>query len=536
MALSSLVRFSTFQIHPDRQTNTYFIMLARSLGCVRCRSLARASSSPALPSLIKVSSSSFTSPFSSSALAKNDAPWYLNPEESPSVTSPLKQIEIPDLPENHPQTLENLVVYLAQELGIDDLLVFDMRNKKHDDSVAEGAYDMADFMILGTGKSAKHLQKASTQLDFYIKHNLHQLPLTEGILKSGVLARYHRRLQKKGKKAPNYSKNTYGAEPNTWVMTDTKSDGIIIHMLTEERRVDLNLEYLWSDASEREKYERSHMRKDSDDIFRGIRYFHSSAFQRENESAFDVYDITFDNYSSHFQKLLKLHIVEPKSTPLAKIKEHLDLMYSAGLAINPDLLYSYFNTILQSDEFNSKLKSEAEAFKRRDTLFSNIIQKYNIKLTTEEVLKFIPLLIVSGSQIDNTLFRTIKDIIENPEIGGGQIVRHSKTINHLMRLSNKVADSLNVDHRAMKREIDLLLVSVYANRQNWIHFNQVIQAAIIRNDLSILKAALPLVTACADLKTAVEFNDRVLPLLLEAGLDTELEQFVDLLAKRISNP
>lgn len=513
-------------------------MLARSLKYARCPSLTRVSRTSVLPTLVKgVASFSFTSSFSSSAVARNDpSPWYLNPGESPNITSPLKPIHIPDLPKDHPPSLENLVIYLTQELGIDELLVFDMRNKKQNDpDTAEGAYDMADFMVLGTGKSTKHLQKASSQLDFYIKHNLHKLPSTEGILKSGELARYHRRLQKKGKKAPGYSKNTYGAEPNTWVMTDTKSDGIIIHMLTKERRLDLNLEYLWSDPVERKKYERSNLSNDSDDIFRGIRYFHSASFQRASDSAFDVYDLTLENYSSQFQKLLRSHIVDPKATPLSEVRKHLDLMYSAGFTINSDLLYSYFNTILQSEEFNSKFKSESQAFKNRDLFFSKVIQKYNVQLTTEEVLKFIPLLIVSGSQFDNSLFLTIKKIIENPDIEKEEIVRHSKTINHLLRLSNKISDSLNDNHRAIKREIDLLLLSVYANRQNWIHFNQVIQAAIIRNDVSVLKASLPLVSACADLKTAVEFRDRVLPLLIEAGLNPELEQFVHLLAKRIDN-
>lgn len=479
--------------------------------------------------------------FTTSSSYSNDIPWYLKPEESPTVTSPLKKIEIPDFPENHPQTLENIVIYLAQELGIDNLIIFDMRTNKNNDNdnnndqINQGAYDISDFMVIGTGKSSKHLQKASSQLDFYVKHNLHKLPSTEGILKSGELAKYHRRLQKKGKKAPNYSKHNYGAEPNTWVMTDTKSDGIIIHMLTKERRNDLNLEYLWSNEKEKVKYKNISSSRESDDIFKGIRYFHTSSRILNNNSNFDVYDLSLQNYTNHFNSLLKSHLVDYKTTTLEDLQNHLDLMYSSSLSINSDLLYSYFNTILQSEEFHKLVNTDSQAFKSRQKFFSNTINRYNIHLNSEEILKFLPLLIISGSQFDHPFFITLKKIIENPKISKQETVRYSKIINQFSNFSNKILDSLDISQREMKRKIDLLLLSVFANRSNWIHFNQVIKAAIIRNDISILKAALPLVTICADLKTSAEFQERVLPLLIESGVDPELEIFIEMLSQKLHN-
>lgn len=488
--------------------------------------------------IVKIQTSFFSSSITLNVQNDDETPWYLKPEESPSVVSPLKTIQIPHLPKESPQTLENLVHYLAKELGIDNLIVFDMRNKSDNlENEIEGAYDMADFMVIGTGKSTKHLQKASSQLDFYIKHNLHKLPSTEGILKSGELAKYHRRLLKKGKTAPNYSKNSYGAEPNTWIMTDPKSDGIIIHMLTKERRNDLNLEYLWSDKSEKAKYARSTSNNDNDDIFSGIRYFHSSTklLNSNSNSNFNVYDLSFTNYATQLNKLLRSHLVDSNETPIKSIQNHLDLMYSAGLPINTELLYSYFTTVLQSNEFNSSFASDSRAFETRNTFFGNILNKYSIQLTTDDILKFLPLLIISNSQFDNPAFLTIKEIIENPNLSKEKVVRYSTTINQFLRLSNKLTDSLNNTDRIHKNKIDLLLLSIYANRLDWIHFNQVIQSAITRNDISILKAALPLITACADLKTAAEFNDHVLPLLIESGLNEELEPFVKRLNQRIQN-
>lgn len=505
-------------------------MLRRSVRLLKVSPLTK------IPSLHNKSLlSTRISSFSSSTPYRNDQPWYMNPEESPSITSPLKEMKIPELPPNHPQTLENIVTFLARELGIDDLIIFDMRNKLNDDDIEnEGAYDISDFMIIGTGKSSKHLQKASSQLDFYIKHNLHKLAVTEGILRTGELAKYNRRLLRRGKTAPNYSKNTYGAEPNTWIMTDTKSDGIIVHMLTKKRREDLNLEYLWSKKSEKSKYTKDNNDTDSDDIFRGIRYFHSSTKVNQTER-FNVYELTPDNYYSYFNRLIRSHLVDSKLTPFSSIMEHLDLIYSAGFAINANLLYSYLNAILQSPELNSSFESDAKAFVKRNNLFATTLKKYNIQLTTEEILKLTPLLIISGSQFDNPSFLTIKKIIENPDIKHDELTRYSKTLNDLFRLSNKIMDSTNQSHRDFKRDIDLLLISVYANRLNWVHFNQIIKSAITRNDISILKAALPLVTVCADLQTSVEFNDNVLPFISESGINPELAPFVERLSHKIHN-
>jgi ribosomal silencing factor RsfS len=466
--------------------------------------------------------------FSSSSYPKNDSaptPWYLDPQESPSVTSPLKQIVLPDLPEYHPQTLENLVVYLANELGIDDLIVFDMRDKIND-KLTEGAHAMSDFMIIGTGKSPKHLQKASSELDFYIKHNLHKLPSTEGILKSGALAKYHRRLQRKGKKAPGYSKHTYGVSPNTWVMTDTKTDGIIIHMLTQERRLDLNLEYLWSNDQDKSKYEQSRSSSTSDDIFKGIRYFHTSAIR---QNSFDKFDINFNNYSDHFQCLSRSHLVDYNTTPLSKLKDHVNLMYSAGLNLDYNLLSLYFKTILESDEFHKDLKSNAEVFRNRERFIHSLLDNYNINLTTEEILKFLSLLIISGSGFNNESFLTLKKIMKTFNIQHENLHEYSKTINQINLLSERITNTLNKEHRSLKRDIDSLMLTVFANRSNWIHFFQVLDSAIKRNDLALVQASLPLVAVCADLMTASEFEQKFLPLIIEKGFSEGTERFADLL-------
>ncbi|GME93878.1 unnamed protein product [[Candida] boidinii] len=77
----------------------------------------------------------------------SDLPWYMRPEESPTISSPLRQIEIPDLPQNSPQTLKQIIEFTANELGIINLQIFDLRNIQ---KFENGSKDIAKFMIIGT--------------------------------------------------------------------------------------------------------------------------------------------------------------------------------------------------------------------------------------------------------------------------------------------------------------------------------------------------------------------------------------------------
>lgn len=471
--------------------------------------------------LVTIPHQSLIRTLSQSASIKNTTPWYLNPEESSLSSSPLTQVEIPTLPDNHPETLENLVLYLANDLGLVDIKIFDMRNKSTDDST-EGAYDISDFMVIGTGKSTKHIQKASSELDFYIKHNLHKLPITEGILKSGKLAKYHRRLQRKGKTAPNYSIYDYGSSPNTWVMTDTKTDGIIIHMLTSDRRKDLNLEYLWADPAEKHLYKKSSRRVLSDDIFSGIRYFHTSRVTK-----FDKFELTNENYTNHFNVLMKNHKVDRSTTPLSKLKEHLDLMYASGFSMDFDTLYNYFKTVVESEEFDIGADNLVYLFIKREKFLYRLIQNYNIQLTDEQILKLIPLLIIGSSQFSNPSFVTLKKVMESPDLKITDTLIHSKTLPQIEVFSRMITNSVLDEHRDLKRNIDLLLLSVYANRSNWQHFFRVVKTALNRNDLHVVRAALILVSASDDVKIVSKFEQEYLPIIAVAGIPEELKSHAE---------
>lgn len=476
--------------------------------------------------MMSLSTRTFSTP---SSTRDDSTPWYLNPEASPAVTSPLMEVKLPELPENHPETLENIVHFLAKDLGIQDLMIFDMRNRDGLSLDSEGAYDISDFMVLGTGKSSKHLLKASSELQYYIKHNLHKLPLTEGVLKAGKLAKYHRRLHKKGKTAPNYSKETYGVTPNTWVMTDTRADGIIIHMLTEERRRDLNLEYLWSPESKRGQYARSKYDNDSDDIFRGIRYFHTS---RQVRSTFDPYIVTFDNYADEFRKLMRCHLVDHKKTPLGKLKQHLTHMYLGGLALDYTLTREYIETVFQSPQFHAKIQSNALNINQHEKFVASLFGTFKLSLTREELMDLIPIVIAGSSALTHESFLTLKKIVNTYNIQQEFIFEHSKSLKPLAKLTTKLTDTTIPAERRLKHNTDLLLLTVFANRHNWVHFFQLLDEAVARNDIALITGALPLISVCADGLNATRFENEYLPLIVSTPLPVKLARFRDALYEK----
>ncbi|CDK27248.1 unnamed protein product [Kuraishia capsulata CBS 1993] len=213
--------------------------------------------------------------------ATDSRPWYLRSEEPESAI--ISGTEMPEIPQDAPARLVQIVEYIAKQLSMENLLIFDVRSDHRDGY--QGSQFVGDFMIIGSGKSAKHLHKATEELNNYVKKDLDTIPSYEGLLKSSDLFTARKRYKRKLKKSPAYALNDYGATANSWVMIDTNVDGIYVHFLTQERREELNLEELWASPEEKHLYQpRANIVSDSDDIFSGIRYFHTSTarYQRSD--------------------------------------------------------------------------------------------------------------------------------------------------------------------------------------------------------------------------------------------------------------
>ena len=217
-------------------------------------------------------------------------PWYLEvePPSQETTSSLLQRQRLPDLPPDPPPLLQPMLEHIFLELGIDDLMLFDLR--KLDPPPALGANLI---MIIGTARSEKHLHVSADRFCRYMKSTHQIAPYADGLLGRGELKL---KLKRKARRARILSRVGSAETSNTddgirtgWICVTVSNieDGkpveeavqlpedyvgfgeaehgarVVIQMLTQEKREELDLEDLWG------KTLRRHERK-QDRISRGI--------------------------------------------------------------------------------------------------------------------------------------------------------------------------------------------------------------------------------------------------------------------------
>lgn len=209
-----------------------------------------------------------------------EKPWYLKESvnEDSDFAPSIEKFVMPELPDNSPESLEKIVSFMGNELALGNIVILDMFKLGPEDEVAVKSF--AKYMVICTGKSGKHIMKSSLALHSFLKHEYNQVSQIEGLTHESAkkaLKRLKRSARKSNGSGVN---NLYGdaaATENSWVMLDSNVEGTYIHLLTKERREELNLEHLWSPKEEKYKYERKPKEDEYDDdhIFSGLRYYHT---------------------------------------------------------------------------------------------------------------------------------------------------------------------------------------------------------------------------------------------------------------------
>jgi len=453
-------------------------------------------------------------------------PWYIRPEKSPKVISHLNEVSMPELPAAHPESLKLIVEYLVKKLGMLDVKIFDLRDDS-DNAINDGAKYMATFMVICTGKSGKHLQKATELLSYFLKHKLHEVPATEGIFSNGEFNKIQRRLKKKGRGAPQYAKFNYGASPNTWVMTNCKVDGIYVHMLTKDRREDLNLENLWSKDKSRYPVKSSSERNEN--ILSGLRFYHTSTSNKNrgfsslvrNMSTiedtavrlFDPFTSKKHDYRNRFHMLRNHHLADPKSCPLATIKDHFDAMQANGLPLTYNDVYEYLDLVFSSPEFHQDTASEADVYNKRYRYSLTILRRYRPSLSNPESIKQLLLLLtLAGSQYDNTRFITINDVKSTSHKASKQngVFRYSPKIHMLRKIFKHLSSYFALSDLTL---MDVICLSIFINRSDWFSTRNVLEQALKRADYNVLSSALRLIAMNGNVNWCQKFLDDYYPLL-----------------------
>ncbi|KAL8779253.1 MAG: hypothetical protein Q9213_007025 [Squamulea squamosa] len=203
-------------------------------------------------------------------------PWYLQVQtlrQEPKSVS--ERQRLPDLPDDPPPLLQPMLQHISIDLGLDDLSLLDLRDIDPPPALGSNL-----LMVIGTARSEKHLHVSADRFCRWLR-TAHKLkPYADGLLGRGELRlklkRKNRRTRMLNSVGASDSSNTDDGIRTGWVCVnvgmiedgratlqkdgDTRDDGyvgfdgeiagvkVVIQMLTEEKREELDLETLWNQA------------------------------------------------------------------------------------------------------------------------------------------------------------------------------------------------------------------------------------------------------------------------------------------------
>ena len=219
-------------------------------------------------------------------------PWYLQIERPQRPSNPLlERQQIPELPSDPPPLLRPMLEHISSNLGLDCLTIFDLR--MIDPPPALGANLI---MVLGTARSEKHLHVSAERFCRWLKTTYKLAPYADGLMGRGELklklkrkARRARLLSSVGSSETSTRDDglhtgwicvnvgtvqdgrapiEYSREKHEYVGFGSEVQGakIVIQMLTEEKRVELDLEDLWGKMLRRQERKEIRISKAQDEV------------------------------------------------------------------------------------------------------------------------------------------------------------------------------------------------------------------------------------------------------------------------------
>ncbi|SCU94679.1 LADA_0G10286g1_1 [Lachancea dasiensis] len=187
-------------------------------------------------------------------------PWYMDVVKDQYQETQFQVQEL-KFPANSPETLRFLATFLRDDLGLSEILIFDLRGSK--DSHTTAVAKISDFIVMATARSGKHCHKSFIEVNALLKQKYQVLAHVEGNISANELRRRQRRLARHTNLSKSMGTRSAvtrsGAQTESWYMIDCHLDNIFVNILTENRREELNLEELYAPPQEKHLY-----RRDSD--------------------------------------------------------------------------------------------------------------------------------------------------------------------------------------------------------------------------------------------------------------------------------
>lgn len=206
-------------------------------------------------------------------------PWYLQIERSQHITEPQSKCNwLPALPDKSPLLLQPFLEYISIDLGLDALSILDLR--KLDPPSGLGANLL---MVLATARSEKHLHVSADRFCRWLRTSHKMSPYADGLMGRGELKLKLRRKARRAKLLSSVgsseNKNIDDGlrtgwicvnvgiietgenvlnqlqEPETFVGFGGQVGGtkLVVQMMTEEKREELDLEQLWNTVLARQE-------------------------------------------------------------------------------------------------------------------------------------------------------------------------------------------------------------------------------------------------------------------------------------------
>lgn len=189
-------------------------------------------------------------------------PWYLSMVDRNELNeTSVFQAQKIVFPQDSPESLHRITNRLKDQLGLSDILVFDLRDTDKGNYTTAVA-KVSDFMVIGTAKSAKHCQRCFMELNGFIKQEYDSVAYVEGDVNARDEKKRQKRLARKTNLGKTWGSNSssmpggFQSNSEAWFMIDCHVDKIFVNILTEQRRKELNLEELYAPEDERYKYKR----------------------------------------------------------------------------------------------------------------------------------------------------------------------------------------------------------------------------------------------------------------------------------------
>ena len=219
-------------------------------------------------------------------------PWYLQVETPQRASNPLLERQrIPVLPPDAPPLLKPMLEHISIDLGLDDLTIFDLR-----DIDPPPALGVNLIMVLATARSEKHLHVSADRFCRWLKTTHELNPFADGLMGRGEIklkmkrkARRARLLSSVGSSETSITDDGLRTgwicvnvgtieDGRDYVEDSTKQHGyvgfggevegakVVIQMLTQEKREELDLEDLWGKLVRRHERKEKRISKPQDGL------------------------------------------------------------------------------------------------------------------------------------------------------------------------------------------------------------------------------------------------------------------------------